>query len=172
MERQIGPASHRWVSLIDGQSAERVLVQACLYRDIPAHFLDDLEEQWTAARERAASGLASLEHAHWDWRNKAHSVETGVHMLIAVERNGDWHGVMAVQRTPLRSRLGDGHVVYVDYLETAPWNLRRPGQTPQFLGVGTALIAEAVRLGVEEGLEGRVGCTPCRRPKRFTRGSA
>src|SRR5437773_8751001 len=64
------------------------------------------------------AGLLPLEHSHWDWRNKADSV---------------------------------------DYLESAPWNLRCSSILPRLMGVGTVLIAEAVRLSLELGLEGRVG---------------
>jgi hypothetical protein len=48
-------------------------------------------------------------------------------------------------------------VVYVDYVESAPWNLKGYADVPRFLGVGTILIAEAIRLSLEMGLEGRVG---------------
>jgi hypothetical protein len=45
----------------------------------------------------------------------------------------------------------------VDYLESAPWNLQGSVVLPRFLGVGTVLLAEAVRLSVEDGFGGRVG---------------
>lgn len=154
-----GPSSHRHVMLADGRSPERLLVQAVLHRDCPPHYLDAIEDEWAGARERAAEEgpAAGFEHAHWDWRNKAPSVEAGIHLLVAIECDGAPQGVMAVQRMPLRSRLSEGHVVYVDYLETAPWNLKRPGESARDLGGGTVLIAEAVRLSLEQGLDGRVG---------------
>jgi hypothetical protein len=48
-------------------------------------------------------------------------------------------------------------VVYVDYLESAPWNLKGYAAPPDFLGVGPVLMTEAVQISVEAGLEGRVG---------------
>jgi hypothetical protein len=48
-------------------------------------------------------------------------------------------------------------VIYVDYLEAAPWNLRVATATLRFIGVGTALLVDAIRLSWEEGHEGRVG---------------
>jgi hypothetical protein len=45
-------------------------------------------------------------------------------MLVAVECDGEVQGIMAVLRIPQPARLGDGQVVYVDYLESAPWNLK------------------------------------------------
>jgi hypothetical protein len=104
-----------------------------------------------------ATGLASLDHSHWDWRNKVHSVEAGLHMLVTVECHGEAQGIMAVLRAPRRSWLSGTPVAYVDYVETAPWNLKIPSLPPRFIGVGTVLIAEAIRLSLELGLEGRLG---------------
>jgi hypothetical protein len=78
-------------------------------------------------------------------------------MLVALELDGQVQGLMAILRLPRPGRLGDGAVVYVDYLEAAPWNLKGFSDRPRFLGVGTVLMAEAVRISAEEGLDGRVG---------------
>lgn len=156
------PSSSRALRLTDARSPNRPIVRAYVYRDYPAAELKGIEASWAAAREQAAidreaAGLAPLEHSHWDWRNKAGSVEAGRHMLVAVECEGDVQGVMAVLRFPRTAQLGDGRVVYVDYLESAPWNLKGSVALPRFLGVGTVLLAEAVRLSVEDGLGGRIG---------------
>jgi hypothetical protein len=66
-------------------------------------------------------------------------------------------GLMALLRLPCRARLADGYVAYVDYLESAPWNLKSSANPPRFFGVGTVLLAEAIRIAAEEGWEGRVG---------------
>ena len=78
-------------------------------------------------------------------------------MLVAVECQDDLQGIMAVLRAPRRSKVTDEPIIYVDYLESAPWNLKTPAALPRFIGVGTVLIAEAVRLGLEMNLDGRVG---------------
>lgn len=156
------PQAHRRVWLITGHSAEQSSVSADLYRGLPAHVLDEIERMWagareTAATEREAAGLNPLEHDHWCWRNKAVSVEEGRHMLIAIESEGRWQGAMAVARLVRSGRLGGGSVVYVDYIEAAPWNLKSPLAAARFKGVGIALLADAVRLSIETGLDGRVG---------------
>ncbi|HVC95445.1 MAG TPA: hypothetical protein VND64_17240 [Pirellulales bacterium] len=58
-------------------------------------------------------------------------------------------------------------VLYVDYLETAPWNLKLASAKPKFLGVGTVLIAEAVRLSLEAGWQGRIGLHSLPQAERF-----
>jgi hypothetical protein len=156
------PSSLRRVELVDGRASERPVIEAQLYRDYPSSQLEVVESQWAEAREQAgaaglAAGLAPLEHSHRDWRTKADSVEGDRHMLVAVECAGEAQGVMAVMRTPRPGKLSAEQVVYVDYVESAPWNIKRAAVLPRFLGVGTILIAEAVRLSLEMGLGGRVG---------------
>jgi hypothetical protein len=154
-----GITNHRWVNLLDNRVEDRPFIQAGVYRDFFSRELEEIEAGWAKSREKVAeqgqaAGLAPLEDTHWDWRNKADSVEAGHHILVAVESD---QGLMAVLRLPRPARLGDGYLVYVDYLESAPWNLKGSANPPRFLGVGTVLVAEAVRISVEAGFEGRVG---------------
>jgi hypothetical protein len=153
---------HRWVRLLDNRVDDRPPIAASIYRDYLAHQLEEIEASWAEARDLAAehghaAGLAPLEHAHWDWRNKADSVEAGRHMLVALEVDGEVQGLMALLSLPRSARLDNGAVLYVDYLEAAPWNLKSFAERPRFVGVGTVLMAEAVRISAEEGLDGRVG---------------
>src|SRR5271156_3290416 len=48
-------------------------------------------------------------------------------------------------------------LVYLDYLEVAPWNRPDFGPVPRLRGVGSALITAAVALSDEEGFKGRLG---------------
>ena len=105
----ITPSSRRTVQLIDARDSEHKLVLADVYRDFPSAELEHIETIWEQARDMAmvegpAGGLTPFEHAHWDWRNKVHSVEAGRHMLVSVECDGQVQGLMAVLRSPQRSR--------------------------------------------------------------------
>jgi hypothetical protein len=91
-------------------------------------------------------------------------------MLVAVEAKCDVQGMMAVLRTPRHSHASRKDVVYVDYLESAPWNLKISTNQPRFLGVGTVLIAEAIHLSLEMGLEGRVGLHSLPQAETFYKG--
>lgn len=52
----------------------------------------------------------------------------------------------------------DGLLIYVDYLEVAPWNLRIDGvQVPRYYGVGSVLVAAGAALSLSLGFAGRVG---------------
>jgi hypothetical protein len=156
------PTSWREVRLVHAQAPGRPLVRGELYRDYPLVELEHLESLWQESRERVATegmaeGLAPLEHSHWDWRNKIDRVEAGRHLLIAVECQGVVQGIMAILRIPRQSQFTGELVVYLDYLEAAPWNLKGSSTSHRFVGIGTVLIADAIRLSRETGLDGRVG---------------
>jgi hypothetical protein len=76
---------------------------------------------------------------------------------------------MAVLSKPRKAELraDPGPILYVDYLETAPWNLKGLPQPPRFLGVGTVLIIEAVKLSEENGWRRRVGLHSLPQAERF-----
>lgn len=134
--------------------------------------MPEVEAAWTPARIRLAAAMASagerLESSHWDWRDKMWSAGQARHRLVAVECEGEVQGLMAVEVQPRPAVFPPaGPVLYVDYLEAAPWNLRRPVQRPRFLGTGTALIGEAVRQSLERGYGGRVGLHALPQAERF-----
>ncbi len=63
--------------------------------------------------------------------------------------------MMAVRTRPEASlAVAGGSVLYVDFLEVAPWNLTHPRQ---YSGCGTQLLAEAVRVSWAMGLGGGIG---------------
>ena len=47
-------------------------------------------------------------------------------------------------------------MVYVKYLESAPWNLKSMTSTPRFSAVGVRLMEAAVRQSIDEGRNGRL----------------
>lgn len=72
---------------------------------------------------------------------------------------GDMQGMMLVNvsevcRVPAQS---GAPLIYVDYLATAPWNLRSLTPAPRFGGIGRALIRSAVEVSKANGFAGRIG---------------
>ena len=64
--------------------------------------------------------------------------------------------------TPYVARLDADRgrpLLYIDYLEVAPWNWRIPeiARDGQFRGIGSVLFWHAVQQSREEGFHGRVG---------------
>jgi hypothetical protein len=139
--------------------ATREVVEARVVIDPPVELFDAVEAAWNPVRRRLGVLDPGAEHLHWDWRNKRSLVASGSCRLAAVEGEGQTQGLMAVSGRTRPSRLPPPGrpVLYVDYLEVAPWNLRSAVPGPRFAGVGRALLAAAVRLSAQVGSGGRVG---------------
>jgi hypothetical protein len=97
---------------------------------------------------------------HWDW-NKKSSLHVGaVHKFLALKYAGEVEGMAELSLIPRFSKnpatLGQP-VLYVEYLETAPWNQKAyAGRNRRFLGVGTCLITIATEESYRCGCEGRL----------------
>jgi hypothetical protein len=109
---------------------------------------------------RAKSNSIDEESAHWEWRDKM-SAFGGLlaYPSFALECEGETQGLMILSlltRCRLPSQRGK-HQVYVEFLETAPWNRPSLAGAPRYRGVGPALVHVAITLSVTEGYKGRLG---------------
>ena len=153
----------RQCRLLDSRVHPPLLIDATLSRGFSADMLEDVEVRWRPARIRLATAMAAaglnLENGHWDWRNKAGLVQSNKLLIFSVQCDGEVQGLMALVTRPRPAhQLPAGSVVYVDFLESAPWNLGGEGvQQPRFMGVGTVLIGAAVQESLDLGFGGRVG---------------
>lgn len=48
-------------------------------------------------------------------------------------------------------------LVYIEFLETAPWNRASLTRRPRYRRVGPALVDAAIQVSLNEGFEGRIG---------------
>jgi len=159
------------VTIIDFKTAKPV--EAEVFDEVTVdHFLE-AQQEWRpivlrAARELARRGARELipQHLHWDWTSKAPQLNVLANIFYGVSYDGKLQGLMKVETVGeyCRCRLPeqDGKpLVYVDYLEVAPWNLKplaeALGNTPRFKAVGSRLVEAAVLKSVEEEFKGRVG---------------
>ncbi|MBN1909930.1 MAG: hypothetical protein JW818_09340 [Pirellulales bacterium] len=136
-------------------SESGALVEAELHDSILQRHLDDQLSKWKPLTTEHAE-----EHGHWDWQAKwAFFAPQLSYQSFALECNGRTQGLMIVN-TIKRCRIqqqANKHLVYVEYLEAAPWNRRPiPGET-QYKGVGQVMIAAAIQLSIDEGNHGRIG---------------
>lgn len=74
---------------------------------------------------------------------------------------------MAVRPRQRAGRLVPGPVLYVDFIEVAPWNSRDLTDTPRLGGAGTQLVTEAVAMSIDLGWNGRVGLSALQQAKGF-----
>lgn len=141
------------------------LVAAELVRELSRDDLAALQESWRAARV-AVLQLCLLtnrtppEHFHWDWRRKAQDLDFAAFEALGIFCEGFWQGALLIDKEAHRARLPvqlGKPLVYLDYMETAPWNLSAYNPNPPFAGVGTRFLAASVEISAEEEYAGRIG---------------
>lgn len=140
-----------------------------LWDSITEQQLADWEGEWLpqlfqAIQHLHRSGVARAhwpQSRHWDWRRKTQALQK---MLgtpgFSLVCGGMTQGMMLVDTTTKRCRIGSQtgkHLVYVSFVENAPWNRPELSNPPRYRGVGTVLIREAVELSKREEFKGRIG---------------
>ena len=141
------------VFLRDG--ATGALVAADLYDSILPKHLDQHEQHW-----KPMIAAQNVQHGHWDWRDKmATYAQQLSYQSFAIECAGMAQGLMIVNTTKRChiSSQANKHLVYVEYLEAAPWNRSTNPSGPTHKGIGTVLMAAAIQLSMDEGNHGRIG---------------
>ena len=98
---------------------------------------------------------------HWDWRRKVEELQ-GIlaDPGFSIVCNGMTQGMMIVDTAEHRCRIDSQkrqHLVYVKFVENAPWNRPELFPTPRYRGVGSILIRAAVALSEESEFRGRIG---------------
>lgn len=141
------------VFLRDGESG--VLVKAELHDTILQRHFNDHVNYW-----KPLIASQGEQHGHWDWKQKWSYFSSQLSFQgFALECGGQTQGLMIVN-TIKRCRIQqqvNKHLVYVEYLEAAPWNRRDIPNWNRYKGVGTVMIAAVVQLSIDEGNRGRVG---------------
>lgn len=97
----------------------------------------------------------------WNWGNKAANHDTRFFRFFALKYAGEIEGLLLLSLIPYPSRksgVQPQFIGYVEYVESAPWNLSiYAGANARFGGVGESLIAAARQASLENGWEGRLG---------------
>ncbi len=136
---------------------------ANLHYGIHERHIVDVEQLWQPAYSLLSrwSGKGHVEESsHWDWRKKMRSVRRSSRQdSFAIEYGDLTQGLMVVT-SGRSSRIEVGErreLVYVDFVEVAPWN--RTGWKPQrqFASIGSVFIRIAVEFSFDCGFDGRVG---------------
>jgi hypothetical protein len=143
-------------------------VVAELWDGIGPQNLADWTREWQPVLMRALQELVSrgvpMQHWpqswHWNWETKvAHMSGLLGARTFCVVAESVTQGLMSVDLTK-NARLEVQRakpIVYVDYLEVAPWNRKDLVGSARFRGIGTVLIAAAIELSRQEDFKGRIG---------------
>ena len=146
----------RHAKLVSGVD-RATLCDAVLVRDVPVDRLRDIERIWRTRRDESL--FSGVDDFVWNWENKIEDIDSGAMLLSELRCNGMPQGAIAVSTKHCTSRSDAGNqVLYVEYLENAPWNIKgNASGVSEYLGVGILLIAEAVDVSLGRGLDGRIG---------------
>lgn len=155
------------VALLDLASGTPVAAE--LWDAITDKNLGDWEAEWVPELFKRLQSLNRQgierrlwpQSRHWDWRDKLKAIEQRLaNRSFAVVCEGLTQAMMIVdltKRARVEAQKGQ-HLVYVDFLEAAPWNRRElTAASPRFAGAGSILIGAAIELSKEEGFKGRIG---------------
>ena len=145
------------------------LVDAELWDMITDKNLADWEAKWTPELFRLLDALhdKGVERAlwpqsrHWDWRAKTRAIESRLDRQCFAIVCEDMTQAMMItdlaKRAKIESQKND-HLVYIDFVEAAPWNRREIlGEPPRFSGCGSILIRAAIEYSNLEDFKGRIG---------------
>jgi hypothetical protein len=158
------------VYIIDGATDAPVEVE--LHDDLKVDVLLDVESQWASTRHDIRTKLTTLavppqsrpESLHWDWGRKSLPLafrDPDDFRIMAVGRQTVWEAAVVTlckNQVALLAPHAGSPLVYVDYLEVAPWNWKIENvQTRKFKAIGSVLLRAAIEQSYTKGWEGRVG---------------
>jgi len=139
---------------------------------VDAEIVDELSKDellathldWEPERLEALKALLDAkepwpEHWHWDWSKKAGLLDFMAYRCMGIECEGRMQGLMMASTIARASRVGPSGkaILYIEYVESAPWNLKDLVDDPKYSGVGIALLEAAIELSDQEGFGGRIG---------------
>lgn len=160
--------SIRPVELIKKATSE--FCSAELHTELRVQDLFLVERSWSNERARLMAELLRKgierktwpESIHWDWSRKAPELQLLSAGGFGIVCDNEWQGVMLTKTVGCSAMVGADKgkpVVYIDFVESAPWNwtIQAISQSPRFKGIGTLLIRESIEQSLKEGFHGRVG---------------
>ena len=161
------------VEIIEGATGQ--FVEAELFDEITVEHFLETKKLWRPLVLRAAEKLRAQgrhgmlpDYTNWDWTKK----EPYLHMLatkfFGINCRKALQGIVVVQTENIagdcQCRLSvqrGKSLLYVDYLQVAPWNIKvlmEPiGEKVEFRAVGSRLMEAVIRFSLEEGFKGRIG---------------
>jgi hypothetical protein len=106
--------------------------------------------------------------ASWPWEAEiAASIQQPGRLALAISGES-LEALMSLSVRPAREQIMD--VLYVEYVQAAPWNERSAGVARRFARLGALLMAVAAQLSQEEGLQGRIALHSKREVEGFYNG--
>lgn len=147
--------------------------------DLGPHDLSEIEAIWGPLRREAARRIAREQgnaavpqHWHWDWRSKGSLLKYPTYRCLGIRCRNEVQGIVMVDadqhRTTLKPDAGKP-LMYIEFIEVAPWNSPLFVKQRRFTPVGPRLMEAAIRLSESEGYHGRIGLHSLPQSEEFYR---
>lgn len=153
------------------------VVEAELDLDVGPHDLDEIESVWGPQRRDAARRLAREkgpdavpQHWHWDWRRKGSLLRQPTYRCIGIRCQDELQGIVLIDADQYQARIEADRgkpLMYIEFLEVAPWNNSQLVEKRRYTPVGPRLIEAVIRHSEAEGYHGRVGLHSLPQSERF-----
>lgn len=169
-----------WEAIQIEERASRTTVEARLLSGMAPTDLSVVEAEWASERSLVVQRLLQSsvprrdwpQSLHWNWERKSPALATQTSTGFGVVCEGKWQGVMLTKRSPYTAQLDScrgAPLVYIDFIEVAPWNwvISGIGRTGLYRSVGSRLFWKAVKQSEEEGFRGRVGLHSLPQAEKF-----
>lgn len=130
------------------------------------------EKKWKPYREKIAKKLIDrgipknklgfyFQNYHWDWEKKIKlMLEDDSILPVGIECKGEMEGMMFLVDGRFSIISGPDlakPLLYIHFIESAPWNLRAFNDEPKYKLVGFSLIKAAIQVSFEKEFKGRLG---------------
>lgn len=136
----------------------------------PDHFVIAQQQlEWNQYKEQALSSRAiKPDHPEWNWQEKVSSHPSPANTLYALRFLDHIQGCLLIATAPQPSRIDGSPLLYVEYLEAAPWNLPfYSGDQARYSKVGIGLLGLAVAASQVAGCSGRLALHTLTRAAEF-----
>lgn len=153
------------IEIIDSRNNGR-RTDALLIEDPDDGYIEAIDKLWWVYRQRFFNTLKDAhkpkpEHHHWSWKWKLRQEleRNAFFKCFGIVCEGDPQGLLMLNYgQEYRARLPEQQgqpLVYLAYIESAPWNVRGYCDVPRFGGVGTLLCKAAIEFSIRLGYDGR-----------------
>lgn len=151
------------------------LIDAELHDSLSLDDLLDAQAVWAPAKIEVVRALLGRsvprnewpQSLHWNWAEKAAALKPyapgpfSAYRLFGIRAEANWQGLLLACCVGHPTRLAPAgrDLVYVEFVETAPWNwrIREIDRATQLRGTGFQLVELAIRWSGELGFRGRLG---------------
>lgn len=138
---------------------ERV-VPAFLSTNLNPSQIKETGDQWFEQRTTQKFSGVWLEHYHWNWGRKAEFCSSQLaYQWFALECRDQIEGLMLLESCQHQAILPPDrgkNLVYIEFIESAPHNVKGIVEKRRYKGIGSRLLEAAVQYSIEQEFEGRV----------------